>query len=138
MKIVFIYYLLRKLLGRKDEVSKDEFLLGDEILSSKGSIKVRNILNDLTYMKFYTMNIIYILTQIFFLYTKKLKYLKRTFKPFFGYIITFEFVFLCCEFSQVILQSKSWCEMFILKLSVNTKIFTCQVAKSNFIAHAHF
>jgi hypothetical protein len=43
MKIVFIYFLFRKLLGRKDEVSKDEFLLGDEIVSPKGSIKVRNI-----------------------------------------------------------------------------------------------
>merc|ERR1719354_737307 len=31
---------LRKLLGRKDEVSKDEFLLGEEMISAKGSIKV--------------------------------------------------------------------------------------------------
>ena len=60
-------------MGRKDEVSKDEFLLGDEIVSPKGSIKVRNILNDLTCMKFYTMNIIYVLTQILLFYTRNLK-----------------------------------------------------------------
>ena len=29
----------------------------------------------------------------------------------------FEFVFLCCEFKKVIVQSKSWCEMFVFKIS---------------------
>ena len=29
----------------------------------------------------------------------------------------FEFVFECCEFTKVIVQSKSWCDMFVLKLS---------------------
>ena len=29
-----------------------------------------------------------------------------------------EFVFMCCEFTKVILYSKDWCEMFVLKFSV--------------------
>jgi hypothetical protein len=29
----------------------------------------------------------------------------------------FEFAFSHCEFTKVLLQSKSWCEMFVLKLS---------------------
>ena len=31
--------------------------------------------------------------------------------------LPFEFVFLHCEFAKVILYSKSWCKIFILKLS---------------------
>ena len=30
---------------------------------------------------------------------------------------SFEFVLQCCEFTKVILQSKSWCKMYVLKLS---------------------
>ena len=29
----------------------------------------------------------------------------------------YEFEFFCCEFTKVILYSKSWCEMYVLKHS---------------------
>ena len=55
------------------------------------------------------------LNQIFFVYQK---YLKQTFKnKFLSTKSPIEIEFSRCEFTKVILLSKSRCEMFVLKLS---------------------
>ena len=40
----------------------------------------------------------------------------------------FEFVFSCCEFTKVILLSKSWCETFVLELSgIQIEFYICHI-----------
>ena len=56
------------------------------------------------------------LSQIYFCIPETFKYNKRL-KSVFEYKLPFAFVFLGCEFTKVIVYSKSWCEMFELKLS---------------------
>ena len=45
----------------------------------------------------------------------------------------FEFVFQCCEFIKVIVYSKGWCEMFVLK----PKLILCDFIRPNMLRPNH-